>query len=547
MTLRLRSLSRLQIAFTLQLSLVGLASCASDDSAPWAPAPPPTSFPDDASSATDAAALDAGAQGDAPSATDAAHTSDAPKPPPPFVRGLSIGNIAIFQGVKVFLVKGGADVTPTNAPIIANRPGRLRVYVTADASWQTHDIVAELHLTTAGAPLVITQTVTVNAGSNLSPIDFDLTAAQLPENVAYSIALRDPTMPSGDVDGGVVNGGIVGGRYPIDGTTASLHAIGKSVLKLQLVPVRYDADGSGRTPNFDAATIANYHDTLFKMYPVSEIEITVHAPMPYGQYIGATDGWDQLLGAVASLRSVDNPSPETYYLGAFEPADTFGAFCGGGCYAGLGYIASADAIDQHAAIVLGYSGDIGPSTSTQEIAHAMGRLHAPCGNPGSVDGDYPYGNASIGVYGFDVLKKEFVDPSKYVDFMSYCSPIWTSDYTFKALSDRITTVNSTMRMQPLAARLPAQPVHHEIVDLRKDGALRWSRAMPMTAEPSGEPIAVRFVDATGRALESATAHLVRYDAFEGGMLILPAVPKGTAEVVVAGLGRGELRARRDVH
>jgi hypothetical protein len=273
------------------------------------------------------------------------------------------------------------------------------------------------------------------------------------------------------------------------------------------------------------------------MYPVSEVEITLHAPMPYGQYVGATDGWDQLLGAVASLRSVDNPSPDTYYLGAFEAADSFGAFCGGGCYAGLGYIAPPDALDQHAALVLGFPGDIGPSTATQELAHAMGRLHAPCGNPGSVDTDFPYGNGGIGVYGYDVLTKQFVDPSQYLDFMSYCQPIWTSDYTFAALSARMQVVNATTQM---AMRLP---VSHEIVDVR-DGTLRWTRAMPMTTEPRGEAHAIQFVDGVGRVLEQATAHLVRYDAFDGGMLILPTVPKGTVEIVVAGLGRGEMRVRR---
>jgi hypothetical protein len=459
---------------------------------------------------------------------------------------LLLENIAIFQGVKVFLVNGGADQLPTNAPVIAGRPARLRIYVTTDSSWQTHDVSAELHLESIKSPQpVVKVTATVAAGSTRSPIDFDLTAGQLPEDVAYSIVLRDPTMPpdpgGDDAGGSVVDGGILGGRYPVDGTAAPLHALGKSILKIQLVPVEYDADGSGRTPTLDATLLASYHDTLFKMYPVSDVEITVHAVMPYANAIGATDGWDGLLGAVAGLRSVDNPSPDTYYLGAFEPADSFNSFCASGCYAGLGYIASADALDQHAAIVLGYSGDIGPSTSTQELAHAMGRLHAPCGNPGSVDPSYPYNGASIGVWGFDVLAKTFVDPSQYVDFMSYCQPIWTSDYTFQAISDRMQIVNASTQTMRRA------PARHEIVDARRDGTFRWARAATTTVEPSGEAITARFVDASDRVLANATAHLVRYDAFDGGIVVLPEVPPGAAAVVLEGaFGRGAIRVRREL-
>jgi hypothetical protein len=506
----------------------------------------PSPFDGDASS-LDASVLDASSDAalGADAMSDARSTIDAPPSPPPLVRGLAIQNIAMFQAVKVFLVNQGVAVAKTNAPIIAGRPGRLRIYVTADATWQTHDVLAELHVTSIKSPQpVVSMTTSVAAGSNLAPIDFDLTAAQLPADAAFSVVLRDPSMPpSGgdDAGGAVVDGGIVGGRYPVDGTAAPLHAIGKSILKVQLVPVRYDADGSHRTPNFDATQVANYHDWLYKMYPVSEVQITVHAPMPYGAYVGATDGWDQLLGAIASLRAVDHPSVDTYYLGAFMSADSFNSFCGGGCYAGLGYVASADALDQHAAIVLGFPGDIGPSAATQELAHAMGRWHAPCGNPSGVDSSYPYADASIGVWGFDVLKKTFVDPSQYKDFMSYCSPTWSSDYTFQALSDRMAIVNGPVQQMPRA------PARHEIVDVRADGTLRWTRATTMTAAPSGEEFGVRFVDAKGNVIERATAHLVRYDAFDGGVLILPDVPAAASAVVVLGLrGAAQTRARREV-
>src|ERR1043165_5981950 len=73
-------------------------------------------------------------------------------------------------------------------------------------------------------------------------------------------------------------------------------------------------------------------------------------------------------------------------------------------------------------------------TLAQELAHAMGRNHAPCGNPGFVDEGFPYGNAEIGVAGWDVVKKQIIDPdARRYDFMSYCGPVWTSDYTWSGI------------------------------------------------------------------------------------------------------------------
>src|SRR5690606_32878513 len=46
---------------------------------------------------------------------------------------------------------------------------------------------------------------------------------------------------------------------------------------------------------------------------------------------------------------------------------------------------------------------------------------------------YPYPNGSIGAYGYDPATGELKRPSTHVDLMSYCSPEWISDYTFRAV------------------------------------------------------------------------------------------------------------------
>lgn len=94
------------------------------------------------------------------------------------------------------------------------------------------------------------------------------------------------------------------------------------------------------------------------------------------------------------------------------------------------------------------------STAAHEIAHTLERDHPfkgssldtkVCGNTpqdGGMDNNYPYTNGLIGVSsleGFDggdgLLKIPFsIKPSdKWYDFISYCSPQWVSDYTYKGM------------------------------------------------------------------------------------------------------------------
>lgn len=76
-----------------------------------------------------------------------------------------------------------------------------------------------------------------------------------------------------------------------------------------------------------------------------------------------------------------------------------------------------------------------PDTYTHEIGHNMNLQHAPCGGAGRPDPDFPHGNGRIGVWGYDNDNRELKDPARYLDVMSYCHPVWISDYHF----DRATT------------------------------------------------------------------------------------------------------------
>jgi len=83
-------------------------------------------------------------------------------------------------------------------------------------------------------------------------------------------------------------------------------------------------------------------------------------------------------------------------------------------------------------------------TAAQELAHNYGRRHANCGDPDNVDGSYPYPGGIIstlaaGFLGFNHFANRLIQGGEATDYMSYCGPGWTSDYTWTALFSRIST------------------------------------------------------------------------------------------------------------
>lgn len=79
----------------------------------------------------------------------------------------------------------------------------------------------------------------------------------------------------------------------------------------------------------------------------------------------------------------------------------------------------------------------------QELAHNLGRKHVNCGGPDNVDNSYPYNTGTISSippqttdslhFGFDTKTRTAIAPNSTRDFMSYCGPTWTSDYTWRAI------------------------------------------------------------------------------------------------------------------
>ena len=161
------------------------------------------------------------------------------------------------------------------------------------------------------------------------------------------------------------------------------------------------------------------------LLPVKEFDLAVReAVWTSNEPIDANKS--ALLNELDAIRAMDGSS--RYYKGILTS---------GGGIAQSGGFTSLSAFDD--------------KVIAHELGHNFSLRHPPCGDPDYTDPHYPYPDGSIGAWGYDLLNQQLVDPGT-AELMSYCSPIWISDFYFtKALGYRLSLVEEA----PLAAAYPS--------------------------------------------------------------------------------------------
>lgn len=455
--------------------------------------------------------------GDAGGASEPApDTGEIDVAPQAFGELLSVDQIAVYQGVKVSLVHGAERVEP-NAPVIPDRPALIRMHTRIPLGSKVPKLTAELRVRAPGQPDLVLVSgprniVRFDEGELSSSFYWELTADQVREGARLSVEIYDPS----GVDASVIH-------YPADGELPMNVGALAPTLKVRFVPIEYQADGSNRVPVMDKRTIDAYRDSLYKMYPVSKVDITVRDVVAWPFEVrGSGEGWNQLLDAVIRTRENDEAADDVYYVGVFTPAETQREYCQAGCILGVAPAQTlGDSVSLRTAMIVGYHSERSHGTLAQELAHAMGRMHAPCGNPVGIDRSFPYSDGSIGTWGWDVLERRFIDPEGVHDFMSYCNPVWVSDYTFAAIYDRMVEVERDKRPEVGAPdREPMKTYHVE-----KDGSLWEGPAIRGGARSSDELV---LEDGSHEAIGAIRGSYHPISNVGGGILVTPTeIPAGT--------------------
>ncbi len=441
---------------------------------------------------------------------------------------VTLTELAAYQVVKIDLMNDGVAVPYYNAPIVARRAGIVRAFVAVpkNTRWRLRHLDAELHLMQTAGEQVLKASLDLGASSNEDSIDstfdFAIDASTFGGKamVPYYLVVRDPKLDALGDDIATV-------RYPADGSNDALRVdASPGSVHIHIVPVRYDVDGSQRLPVTGTTALDGIKKEMLDLYPAREVLIDVGPPLPWASQILADGtGWDTVLQGILDQRAADAPKSDVYYVGLFNPASSFGAYCTGSCILGLATLAGPTDADQRANAVIGFGGYYTQETVAHEIGHSMGRSHAPCGGPAGIDPKFPYSDGTIGVQGYRLSDQSLV-PSYTADMMSYCPPEWISDYTYKALATRMTYVNTHIQ-----ATAP-QNMHFTRISLAGDGTPKSVRDVVQHHDVEGESVLVTYEGAT---TVTQAGHYFKYDHLPGGYVIAPTAPVGALRVSVPSL------------
>ena len=319
---------------------------------------------------------------------------------------LRIDGLYLTQSVQTY---AGA------VPLVKDRDGYLRVFVTAN---QTNLTAPQVRVRFYQASTLVSTLMIAPPSTSvpLSPNEGSLSSSW---NVAVPKTLIQPGLsvlaevdPSNDVP----EADETDNQFPTSGTPLPLDVHTTSAFSVRFVPVLQSVNG--RQGNVTNANKDSYLTAAMKIHPLASYDADLRAP--YSTTAPAVDAntsssWTTILSQLDALRKADGSS--RYYFGVVNPSYNSGI-------AGVGYVGGKTA--------LGWDKSGADWVAAHEWGHNWGRNHAPCGNAGGPDANYPYPGGATGVYGLDVATQTLKPPS-YTDIMGYCNNQWISDYTYEGV------------------------------------------------------------------------------------------------------------------
>lgn len=227
----------------------------------------------------------------------------------------------------------------------------------------------------------------------------------------------------------------------------------RSLAPLRVIMVPIVATANGTIGDVHPGNVAHLLASTRRMIPISTLEPTIRSAFSTAEDLSTTTGWSTLLSDLQALRTAEGASDE-YYHGIIKNFS-------GIAFGGLAYVPGLPSNPFRSALSVE-----SPDIIVHELGHNLGRPHAPCGGAGNPDPDFPHAHAAIGPPGFDILTGDLVADPSYRDYMSYCGPRWTADYTFGRILDWRTD-------DPLAAVAASNRVAGP--PLARRGLLLWGR------------------------------------------------------------------------
>jgi len=305
---------------------------------------------------------------------------------------------------------------------VAGRPGILRVFVRANAPNEHVPVVrarlyqgalllreAFLQRPVAGVP------TDPDRGKLGDSWNLVLTAAEVVPGLAVEVVV-DPDGRTPDTNGH-------DNRFPRGGGAASLDVRTLPPFRVLFIPIVSTVQRT--TGNVTADNVDDFLHRTRQWIPTGTIVRSVRAPFTTNRNLSQGSEWSLLLADVQALRVAEGATDQYYHgiIGDFS----------GVPHGGLAYRPSSPGSRFRS----GLSYDrraVASEVVAHELGHNLGRMHVSCGNAGNPDPNYPHPNGRIGAHGYDIVNGVLVAET-LADFMGYCRPRWTSDYTWGAILD----------------------------------------------------------------------------------------------------------------
>ena len=398
-------------------------------------------------------------------------------------------------------VNQGSQTFPASLPLLEGRGGLARIFLQAN---QANDIAPRIRVEFFhGSGAVYSQVVEPPASATPTSIDPDDPAASWnltvpPELVGQDFGLRVHIDEEEDVT--VVDRHLL--TWPIDGSIHRPATLTTAPFRSTFVAI--ESTSLGTLADLNPGNLDDYMSTTLDLFPIGDHDAIIRpdtfvsdaSPLS-GEDQG--DGWRDLLQEIYALRMADgsdDPSAlERYYHGILQRQSGPGI-------AGIAYVAQNPNSSALAAVSHDAEGSRARVVA-HEFGHNFGRWHAPCGGAGGIDNNWPtgieYEQARIGTTGYSIASGQLIPSTGNArDIMSYCAPVWSSDYTFSAVLNMREA--RPVGAPPMAAPGPATEgllvwgswSQSEGPRLRPAVALR-SREVPVQAEDA----VIRGLDAQG--------------------------------------------------
>jgi hypothetical protein len=430
---------------------------------------------------------------------------------------VELAEVAAYQSVKISLGTASGPVARRNADLIAGKPALFRVFVTPTAASGPADIQVRLAVRSSAGLQVHQARASISGPSQddslASTFDVAVPGEELSPESTLAVEIVGPTSCTG----------LRRTRFPATGELP-LQARRTGTLRVQLVPLRYDTDASGRLPDTTDAQLALYRQTLLAMFPVASVDVTVREPVSTRVAVTGKGGWTNLLDAIRDIRALDGAPADLYYFGLVEPAASMPLYCvDGGCVTGISFSGAGSTPTTRASVGIGFTGIGAAEGLAHELAHAHGRPHAPCGQPSAPDPSFPYPEGRIGVWGYDTRAAEPLRaPTTTRDLMGYCAPRWVSDYTYRALTERSAAVNLPAQESATAhlaqALTTARPRWRTLL-VDPSGVPRWG--LPAEGTPPGTAVTAWLLDQNGQRIGTVDAYAIELADTDERMFWVP--------------------------